>query len=319
MIDNEEMGLNPLATAVAGAVDQACLDARVNARVNMTGLLLDIDLANSVDARQYCMCWHLTRVLGPSLREQVPPTVASNVARATRTVQPQVAPGNRESRPVWLFLAARSESVSAQPADQVQPISRDPDNFSRWLDTLFALIAADRHGSQYSYSSRDNELLSTDATERSRSGPPRQGFGHGLGHLWLGNDRAILVNSDADANLGLQRRSIRFPATDHYALMTPSAAAQPGWISSGYATAGSGGRAGALVGRTREIDERGRPDTPAHQRFVWLRDAVANFREITSGGRGQWGCNPNSQVPGPATRRLSGLVQGRAGKREAVL
>jgi hypothetical protein len=150
-----------------------------------------------VDARQYCMCWHLTRILGPSLREKVSPTVAPNVARATRTVQPQVAPGNRESRPVWLFLtawlflAARSESVSAQPADQVQPSSRDPDSFSRWLDTPFSLIAADRHGSRYGYSSRDNKLLSTDATERSRSGPPRQGFGHGLGHLWLGNDRVF--------------------------------------------------------------------------------------------------------------------------------
>jgi hypothetical protein len=274
MIDN----VNPLAAAVAGAVDQAGLDARVNAGVNMTGPLLDIDPANSVDARQYCMCWLLTRVLRPSLREQMPPTAASNVARATQTVQPQVPPGNRKSLPVWLFLAARSGSVvSAQPADQVQPIGRDPEDFSGWVDTLFALIDAGRRGSQYDYSLRDNDnpLLSTDATESSRSGPPRQGFDHVLGHVCLGNDRAILVNSDADASLGLQRRSIRLPVTDLYALMTLSAAAQPSWSSLGYATAGSGGRAGALVGRTREIDERGRPDTSTHRRFARLCDAVA--------------------------------------------
>jgi hypothetical protein len=86
MIDNEERRLDPLEAAVAGAVDQAGLDAKLNAKVNMTTLLLDLDPTNKMCARQYRMCWLLTRTLSPMLREQAPLAIIPN-ARATERSQ----------------------------------------------------------------------------------------------------------------------------------------------------------------------------------------------------------------------------------------
>ena len=65
--------------AVAGAVNSAIGQARLDAGANITGLLVDIDSAESVDYRQHFMCWHLTRVLRPSLIEKVPPAVVRSV------------------------------------------------------------------------------------------------------------------------------------------------------------------------------------------------------------------------------------------------
>ena len=65
--------------AVAGAVNSAIGQARLDAGANITGLLVDIASAESVDYRQHFMCWHLTRVLRPSLTEKVPPAVVRSV------------------------------------------------------------------------------------------------------------------------------------------------------------------------------------------------------------------------------------------------
>jgi hypothetical protein len=70
MIDKEEAAI---AAAVAEAVDQTPLHAKVNS----VGLRIDMGWADTTDALQYCMCWQLTRVLGPSLREKLPPATRS--------------------------------------------------------------------------------------------------------------------------------------------------------------------------------------------------------------------------------------------------
>lgn len=64
--------------AVAGAVKGAVGQVRLNAAVNIAGLLIDIDRADGMDCRQYFMCWHLTRMFRPSLTEMVPPAVVRN-------------------------------------------------------------------------------------------------------------------------------------------------------------------------------------------------------------------------------------------------
>lgn len=74
------------ARAVAGAVKSAVGQVRVDAGVYITGLLADIDMADDLDFRQHFMCWHLTRVLGPSLTEMVPPAVVRGLA-GRETVQ----------------------------------------------------------------------------------------------------------------------------------------------------------------------------------------------------------------------------------------
>ena len=56
--------------AVVGAVRGAIGQARLDAGVIITGLLVDMGSAESVDCRQHIMCWQLTRVLRPSLSEK---------------------------------------------------------------------------------------------------------------------------------------------------------------------------------------------------------------------------------------------------------
>ncbi len=80
--------------AVAGAVKGAVGQFRLDAGVNITGLLVDIDRADSVDCRQHFMCWHLTRILGPSLTEMVLPAVVRSVVSEC-TVPPRIAPPDR--------------------------------------------------------------------------------------------------------------------------------------------------------------------------------------------------------------------------------
>lgn len=75
MTGSGEVGSRAVASAVRGAVVQA----RLEAGVNMAGLLVDFDMAIDADFRQFFMCWHLTRVLGPSLTEIVPPSIVQSV------------------------------------------------------------------------------------------------------------------------------------------------------------------------------------------------------------------------------------------------
>ncbi|HET9254790.1 MAG TPA: hypothetical protein VFO16_06260 [Pseudonocardiaceae bacterium] len=65
--------------AIAGAVRDAIGQARLDAGVNLAGLLAEIGSADSVDYRQLFMCWHLTRTLRPSLVEQLPPAMVRDV------------------------------------------------------------------------------------------------------------------------------------------------------------------------------------------------------------------------------------------------
>lgn len=80
--------------AVAGAVKGAVSQVRLDAAVNIAGLLIDIDRADGVDCRQYFMCWHLTRILGPSLTEMVPPAVVRSVVNED-TAPPRIAAPNQ--------------------------------------------------------------------------------------------------------------------------------------------------------------------------------------------------------------------------------
>jgi hypothetical protein len=81
--------------AVAGAVNSAIGQARLDAGVNITGLLVDLDSAESVDYRQHFMCWHLTRVLRPSLTEKVPPAVVRSVVAQETAPSRIVSPSRR--------------------------------------------------------------------------------------------------------------------------------------------------------------------------------------------------------------------------------
>jgi hypothetical protein len=87
------------ARAVAGAVNSAIGQARLDAGVNLTGLLVDIDSADSVDYRQHFMCWHLTRVLRPSLTEKVPPAVVRSVVDQ-EAARSRIVPPSRRAWPV---------------------------------------------------------------------------------------------------------------------------------------------------------------------------------------------------------------------------
>lgn len=75
MIDSGEAESRAITGAVRGAIGQARLDAGVN----ITGLLVDMGSAQSVDFRQHFMCWQLTRVLRPSLTEKVSPAVVRSL------------------------------------------------------------------------------------------------------------------------------------------------------------------------------------------------------------------------------------------------
>ncbi len=80
--------------AVAGAVHSAISQTRLDAGMNLTGLLVDIDSADSVDYRQHLMCWQLTRVFRPSLTEKVPPTVVRRVVEGKTALPPIGSPNH---------------------------------------------------------------------------------------------------------------------------------------------------------------------------------------------------------------------------------
>jgi hypothetical protein len=101
MVDSGEAESRAVAGAVRGAIGQARLDAGVN----ITGLLVDMGSAESIDYRQHFMCWQLTRVLRPSLSEKVAPAVV-------RSVVEQDAARSRTG-----FLSGRSWRAGSPPSD----------------------------------------------------------------------------------------------------------------------------------------------------------------------------------------------------------
>jgi hypothetical protein len=80
MIDNEETAI-----PAAGAGDPGHQGPLLRAKVNMIGILIDMGSADTTDTLQYCMCWQLTRVLGPSLSEIIPPALERSLIERKRT------------------------------------------------------------------------------------------------------------------------------------------------------------------------------------------------------------------------------------------
>jgi hypothetical protein len=118
MIDSGEAESRAVAGAVRGAMGQARLDAGVN----ITGLLVDIGSAESVDYRQYFMCWQLTRVLCSSLTEKVPPAVVRSVVKQDtarwRTIVPSYGEKSAWSPPSDLsFMQLHGEGPAAPAGD----------------------------------------------------------------------------------------------------------------------------------------------------------------------------------------------------------
>ena len=119
MIDSGEAQSRAVAGAVRGAMGQARLDAGVN----ITGLLVDIGSAESVDYRQHFMCWQLTRVLRPSLTEKVPPAVVRSVVKQDtaqwRTILPSYGEKSAWSPPSGLssMQVHGSEGPAAPASD----------------------------------------------------------------------------------------------------------------------------------------------------------------------------------------------------------
>ena len=129
MIGNGEAETRAVAGAVKAAVDQVHLDAGVN----ITGMLVDLDAADDLDSRQYFMCWLLTSVLGSSLAEIVPPAVVRSVVNSKKAALPYLAPPNRGPRCAGSPPAARPASTTEQPPGRSQPADRDLDTFLWWL------------------------------------------------------------------------------------------------------------------------------------------------------------------------------------------
>jgi hypothetical protein len=118
MIDSGEAESRAVAGAVRGALGQARLDAGVN----IIGLLVDIGSAESVDYRQHFMCWQLTRVLRPSLTEKVPPAVVRSVVQHDtaqwRTIVPSYGEQSAWSPPSDLpAMPLRGEGPAAAARD----------------------------------------------------------------------------------------------------------------------------------------------------------------------------------------------------------
>ncbi|MGH4026819.1 MAG: hypothetical protein ACRDRV_19780 [Pseudonocardiaceae bacterium] len=115
---NDEAELCAVQTAVAGAVGQARLDAGVN----LTGLLIDMDRADSIDCRRFFMCWQLTRVLAPSLAEKVSPAVVRHVlGRISEKQQSTPEFTTQTSRPFGQALSGDQDyAPRAPPASRIQ-------------------------------------------------------------------------------------------------------------------------------------------------------------------------------------------------------
>ncbi len=105
--------------AVASAIRGAVAASRLDAGVNIAGLLVDLNVAVDADCRQLFMCWQLTRVLGPSLAEKVPPPVVRGVVCHGRWVNtaPCLEEGPAESlviTPMQMHGASSDKSSLAE-------------------------------------------------------------------------------------------------------------------------------------------------------------------------------------------------------------
>jgi len=111
--------------AVAGAVRGAIGQARLDAGVNITGLLVDMGSAESVDYRQHFMCWQLTTVLRPSLSEKVAPAVVRNVVKQD-TARSRTGflsggswrAGSPLSNLLWMHIHGEVPAASARNSDE---------------------------------------------------------------------------------------------------------------------------------------------------------------------------------------------------------
>jgi hypothetical protein len=101
--------------AVAEAVKSAISQTRLDAGVNITGLLVDIDSTDSSDYRQHFMCWHLTRVFRPSLTEKVPPAVVRSVVDQ-ETTPSHIVSSSRRAWPVGSPLDLLGMQMHRGPA-----------------------------------------------------------------------------------------------------------------------------------------------------------------------------------------------------------
>lgn len=109
--------------AVASAIRGAVAASRLDAGVNIASLLVDLDVAVDADCRQLFMCWHLTRVLGPSLTEMVQPPVVRGVVRhgqrATTAPCLDERPAESPATTPMQFNGASSEEFSLAEARAV--------------------------------------------------------------------------------------------------------------------------------------------------------------------------------------------------------
>lgn len=127
--------------AVASAIRSAIAASRLDAGVNIPGLLVDLDVAVDADCRQLFMCWHLTRVLGPSLTEKVPPPVVRGVVSRTATTAPCL-----DERPAEASVTTPMQSNGASS-----------DEFSlaeAWAVMVDAAVVNDRGGASPPATSR---------------------------------------------------------------------------------------------------------------------------------------------------------------------
>lgn len=115
--------------AVAGAVRGAIGQARLDAGVNITGLLVDMGSADSVDFRQHLMCWQLTRVLRPSLAEKVQPSVVRSVvdqqAARSRTMFPSHwswRGGSPSSALSWMQIQREVPAIAMGDGDRTDMV-----------------------------------------------------------------------------------------------------------------------------------------------------------------------------------------------------
>jgi hypothetical protein len=121
MINSGEAESRAVARAVRGALGQARLDAGVN----ITGLLVDMGSAESVDYRQHFMCWQLTRVLRPSLSEKVAPAVVRSVVKQDTARSRTEFLSDRSSRAgspsselLWMHIHGEVPAASAKTSGE---------------------------------------------------------------------------------------------------------------------------------------------------------------------------------------------------------
>ena len=170
MIDSGEAESRAVAGAVWGAIGQVRLDAGVN----ITGLLVDMGSAENVDYRRHFMCWQLTRVLRPSLTEKVPPAVVRSVVKQeTARLRTESLnhrswrAGSPPSDLSWMPMHGEVPAGPARGSDETGVVSDTAD--ARFQDRRWTRATSDTRG--YGYV-RDRVVLDGFADQTNVS--PRQ-------------------------------------------------------------------------------------------------------------------------------------------------